>query len=161
VNFSWHSCLNQWRRVNRGRRKALECEICRGRYAILKIQPNFWQYINANWSPIEKVIYASAIFSVFLSAITSFKAFLRERRRRPRFVKGLSVIQTVLHFYLFGWPARSKMAMYLCIIFIIWGNSVLFESWRDSNTISLVLDRSEDAILKNRRGGFPSSSSNS
>lgn len=141
-------CLDQWRRINRGRPKALECEICKGKYSVMIFRPSFWQFVYYNWSTSEKLIYASALVSVLLSVITSFNYYRLERKRRPRIVGNMGIVEAISHFYLFGWPKRSKVTLYLCMLFIVWGNSILFDSWRESHSVSIVLDRTEEANLR-------------
>lgn len=121
----------------------------------MTFRPSFWQYMYYSWSASEKLIYASALVSVLLSVVTSFNYYRLERRRRPRLVANMGLVNAISHFYLFGWPRRSKATLYLCMLFIFWGNSILYNNWRDNHSVSIVLDRTEQANLRSGHNLLP------
>jgi len=63
------SCLDEWRKVNRGRRKAYSCEICKQPYRIISHKPGFMSYMMNCWTPSEKLIYGSALVSLVFTIV--------------------------------------------------------------------------------------------
>jgi hypothetical protein len=145
-----HRCLDEWRRINKGKKRARYCEICGFGYTIKTTSPSFLEYVQDSWSYPEKAIYASAAMSVCMSVVASVKAYMRDRRKKPSVIARLSYIAVLFKYYLYGWPARSKVMMYACLVFILWGNSFLFEHWRQKHVKEVVQNypRIEDSKTK-------------
>jgi len=145
--------LNDWRKINRQRKKYYYCEICEVPFKIRFLYPSFWQYMKTNWSFVEKVMYSSSLVSSLSSITISVLAYKEEQKKakvaRKSSVKDFTkskqkgTISTFMHtvstLFLYGWPKHLKILMLVCMLTVIFGNWLIFQSWKKRHGLEIVL----------------------